>query len=248
MPRYKLTLEYDGTPFAGWQRQKNAPSVQEALEDAAGQLSASPVTAAAAGRTDAGVHALGMVAHLDLDKDYPADKVADALNFHLKPLPVAVIGSEQVDGTFHARFSCVRRSYLYRLAYRRAPLVLDRERLWQRPYRLDVAAMDEAAQALAGKHDFTTFRSTACQAASPVKTLEAICVRDAGDEVHVSCQAPSFLHNQIRSFVGSLERVGAGRWPVEQIAEALNARDRTACGPVAPPHGLYFVKAEYPAG
>ena len=245
MPRYRLTLEYDGTPFAGWQRQKHEISVQQVLEEAASHLSDEKVVAAAAGRTDAGVHALGMVAHLDLTRAYAPEKVADALNYHLKPWPVAVLEAAQVNDAFHARFSCVQRQYVYRFIERRVPLVFEAKRLWQRPYQLDVQAMNEAAKALVGRHDFTTFRSVHCQAKSPVKTVESLTVERVGEIIELRCAAPSFLYNQIRSFAGTLEKVGAGRRPVESVARALVAKDRSSCGPVAPPHGLYFVTAEY---
>lgn len=246
MPRYKLIIEYDGSPFVGWQRQKNGPSVQQALEHALRRLVGETVVVFSAGRTDAGVHALGMVVHFDLNKEFTPDKLAASVNHFLKPLPVAVLDASLVASDFHARFSCLRRHYVYRLSARRAPLTLDLGRVWQRPYSLDVAAMDEAAQILVGRHDFTTFRATACQAASPVKTLEMITVYEHAGEVQVRCFAPSFLHNQIRSFVGTLERVGSGRWPVARVWTALTAVDRVACGPVAPPYGLYFSQADYP--
>ncbi|MCI5047955.1 MAG: tRNA pseudouridine(38-40) synthase TruA [Aquisalinus sp.] len=246
MPRYKLILEYDGTPFVGWQRQINGLSVQQVLEEAAEKLSGHSVTAAGAGRTDTGVHALGMTAHVDLEKSFAPDRVRDALNHHLRPHPVAVLSAEEVGDDFHARFSCFRRHYLYRITCRRAPLALEADRLWQRGYQLDIEAMQAAGQYLVGKHDFTTFRSTQCQAASPVKTLETLTVAERAEDIEIRCSAPSFLHNQVRSFVGTLERVGAGRWAPERVRIALEARDRSACGPVAPPHGLYFVKADYP--
>ncbi|GGD17182.1 tRNA pseudouridine(38-40) synthase TruA [Aquisalinus flavus] len=245
MPRYRLTLEYDGTPFAGWQRQENGPSVQAVLEVAGERLSGQRAPVAAAGRTDSGVHALGMEAHIDLDRAMPADTVRDALNFHLRPHPVAVLEASLAEEGFHARFSCIRRHYRYRFVERRAPLSLDRDRVWRRPFILDVEAMNAAALLLKGKHDFTTFRSANCQADSPVKTLEDIAVTRVGGEVHLTCHARSFLHNQVRSFAGTLERVGAGKWSAEDVASALAAADRTACGPVAPACGLYFVKADY---
>jgi len=245
MPRYRLTIEYDGTPFVGWQRQDNGLSVQGVLEAAGEKLSGKPTPVAAAGRTDSGVHALGMVAHIDLDRDMPDDKVRDALNHHLRPHAVAVLEASLAGEGFHARFSCIRRYYRYRFVERRAPLSLDRDRVWRRPYTLDDVAMNEAAQLLKGRHDFTTFRSVHCQADSPVKTLEDIAVTRIGDEIHLTCHARSFLHNQVRSFAGTLERVGAGKWSVEDVGRALAATDRTACGPVAPACGLYFVSADY---
>ncbi|WP_306252371.1 tRNA pseudouridine(38-40) synthase TruA [Parvularcula sp. IMCC14364] len=246
MPRYKLTLEYDGTPFVGWQRQLNGLSVQQVLEDAAHNLSGHSVTAAGAGRTDTGVHALGMTAHLDLEKSLPPHRVRDALNHHMRPHPVGVLTAEEVSEDFHARFSCFHRHYLYRIICRRAPLALDAKRVWRVGYELDVGAMQAAAQHLVGKHDFTTFRSTHCQAKSPIKTLSTLIVSRHADEVQIRCSAPSFLHNQVRSIAGTLERVGAGRWQPASVRESLEAKTRSACGPVAPPHGLYFVKADYP--
>lgn len=246
MPRYKLTLEYDGTPFSGWQRQENAPSVQAALERAAEALDGAPVTVHGAGRTDSGVHALGQVAHLDLVKDLPVDTVRDALNHHLKPDPVAVLEAEVVGEDFHARFSAVKRHYLYRMIDRRAPLTLDRGQVWRVPRRLDAEAMHHAAQALVGQHDFTTFRDAQCQADSPVKTLDAIQVSRYGEEVQLTCSARSFLHRQVRSMVGSLVEVGVGKWSARDFRAALEAADRSRCGPVAPPDGLYLVAVDYP--
>ncbi len=246
MTRYKLIMEYDGTPFVGWQRQAEDLSVQQALEEAAKALDGHKVTAFAAGRTDAGVHALGMACHIDLTKDLPADTVRDALNHHLKPHPAAVLSACKVSTEFHARFSCTARHYLYRLISRKAPLTLDRKELWRVPYELDEGEMHEAAQYLVGRHDFTTFRSVQCQSQSPVKTVDEIVVRRVRGEIHIKCTARSFLHNQVRSFVGTLERVGAGRWEKGDVKKALEAKNRAACGPVAPPHGLYFVKADYP--
>lgn len=245
MARYRLTVEYDGTPFVGWQLQENGLSVQEVLEAAGQALSGQPAPVAAAGRTDSGVHALAMAAHIDLDRAMPPDTVRDALNFHLRPHPVAVLEASLAEDGFHARFSCIRRYYRYRFVERRAPLALDRDRAWRRPFDLDVEAMNAAAALLRGRHDFTTFRSANCQADSPVKTLEDIAVARVGGEVHLTCHARSFLHNQVRSFAGTLERVGAGKWSVDDVAQALAAADRTACGPVAPACGLYFVKADY---
>ena len=245
MPRYKLTLEYDGGPFVGWQRQDNGPSVQAALEAAARGLCGEAVTAHAAGRTDAGVHALGMATHIDLPKDYTADVVRDALNQHLKPLPVVVLAAEAVGEDFHARFSCVRRAYEYRIVNRRPPLTLDAGRAWRVVQSLDAGAMHDAAQALVGRHDFTTFRAAACQSDSPVKTLDEISVMRAGPEVLIRCAARSFLHHQVRSFAGSLVEVGKGKWRAKDLKAALEARDRARCAPVAPPDGLYFVRAEY---
>ena len=245
MPRYKLTIEYDGTPFSGWQWQDHAPSVQRALVDALVAFCGHDVKVAGAGRTDAGVHALGQVAHVDLEKDWRVDQVRDALNAHLRPHPVAVLSAEKVADGFDARFSARKRHYLYRIANRRPDLALDRLRAWRVPRRLDEDAMHAAAQRLVGKHDFTTFRSTECQAKSPEKTLDQLDVSRYGDEVHVKTSARSFLHNQVRSMVGSLALVGDGKWSADDLSAALAARNRAACAPVAPPDGLYLVSVEY---
>ena len=247
MPRYKLTLEYHGGPFVGWQRQKTGRSVQEALEDAIRALEPGAPAIAGAGRTDAGVHATGQVAHCDLEKDWRPYRLAAALNWHLTPEPVAVLAAERVADDFHARFSATRRDYLYRIIARRAPLTLERGLAWRVPHALDADAMQAAADLLAGRHDFTTFRSAQCQAASPVKTLDEFRVETAGEEIRFRLSARSFLHHQVRSMVGTLERVGAGKWSVDQVAEALARRDRTACGPVAPAAGLYLTGVDYPA-
>ena len=246
MPRYKLTLEYDGGPFSGWQRQENAPSVQAALEQAAEKLDGAPVVVQGAGRTDSGVHALGQVAHLDLVKDLPADTVRDALNHHLKPHPVAVLESKPVEADFHARFSAIKRHYLYRIIDRRPPLALDRGQAWRVPKALDAEAMHAAAQCLLGSHDFTTFRDAQCQAESPVKTMDEARVSRLGEEVQFTCSARSFLHRQVRSITGSLVEVGLGKWTPAQFKSALDAADRKRCGPVAPPDGLYLVAVDYP--
>jgi tRNA pseudouridine38-40 synthase len=248
MPRYKLTLEYDGGPFAGWQRQVDQPSVQQALEEALRMLEpdAPPVTGA--GRTDAGVHALAQVAHCDLAKEWDPFRLSEALNWHLKPAPIAVLEAARAAEDFHARFDAVERRYLYRISTRRAPLTLDAGRAWRVGRALDVDAMRAAAAHLVGTHDFNTFRSTMCQAKSPVKTLDRLEVVEAGDEVHFIVVARSFLHNQVRSFVGTLEKVGSGSWTPGRVAEALAARDRTACGPVAPPQGLYLERVVYLEG
>lgn len=247
MPRYKLTVEYDGRPFSGWQRQAHAPSVQEALERAASELNGgAPVEVIGAGRTDAGVHALGQVAHVDLQGELRADKVKDALNAHLRPDPVAVLNAEMVGEDFHARFSAVQRSYLYRIVNRRADLTLDVGRAWRVPMKLDCALMNEAAQVLVGKHDFSTFRDAQCQAESPVKTLDVITVSQLGEEIEVRCAAQSFLHRQVRSIVGSLVDVGRGKEPAVWMSEILAAADRAKCGPVAPADGLYLVSVAYP--
>jgi tRNA pseudouridine38-40 synthase len=245
MPRYKLILEYDGTPFVGWQIQGAGLSVQGVLTDAIARFCGHSVKVAGAGRTDAGVHAMGQVAHVDLAKDYRADKVRDAINAHLRPHPVAVISAEKAPDTFDARFSARKRHYLYRIVNRRADLALDRARAWRVPRRLDAEAMHAAAQRLIGKYDFTTFRSTECQAKSPVKTLDALGVSRDGDEVRIETSARSFLHNQVRSMVGSLVLVGDGKWSAADLNDALAAKDRARCGPVAPPEGLYLVRVDY---
>jgi tRNA pseudouridine38-40 synthase len=245
MPRYKLTIEYDGTDFVGWQVQDNGLSVQGVLADAVLAFAGERAAIGGAGRTDAGVHALGQVAHVDLAKDWPPDTVRDALNAHLRPRPVAVLLAERVDDSFDARFSAIRRHYRYRIVNRRADLALDALRAWRIPRPLDAAAMHDAAQGLVGRHDFTTFRSTECQAKSPVKTLDRLDVNRDGDEVDVIAVARSFLHNQVRSMVGSLVHVGEGKWSATDLAAVLAARDRTACGQVAPPQGLYLVRVEY---
>lgn len=247
MPRYKLTIEYDGAPFAGWQRQDNAPSVQEELEKAAQKLDQSIVTVQGAGRTDSGVHALGQVAHIDLTKDLAEDKVRDALNYHLKPNPVAVLEAERVSDEFHARFSATQRHYLYRIIDRRVPLTLDRGQAWRVPRALDAAAMHKAAQFLVGTHDFTTFRDAQCQAESPVKSIDKVAVARYGEEVQLTIEARSFLHRQVRSITGSLVEVGFGKWSPQDFKAALDAADRSRCGPVAPPDGLYLTAVDYPA-
>jgi tRNA pseudouridine38-40 synthase len=245
MPRYKLTLEYHGGPFVGWQRQESDPSVQAAVEAALRALEPDAAAVTGAGRTDAGVHATGQVAHCDLARDWEPFRLSEALNWHLKPNPVAVLSAERVVDGFHARFSAIGRRYLYRVVNRRAPLALEKGLAWRVGHELDATAMQAAADLLVGHHDFTTFRSTQCQAKSPVKTLDEFRVERTGEEIRFHLAARSFLHNQVRSFVGTLERVGAGAWPVEQVAEALAARDRTACGPVAPPDGLYLTEVIY---
>jgi tRNA pseudouridine38-40 synthase len=245
MPRYKLIIEYDGTPFVGWQAQDNGASVQGVVTDAIAAFAGERVTVSGAGRTDAGVHALGQVAHVDLTREWDNDTVRDAVNFHVRPQPVAVLAAEQVAADFDARFSARKRHYLYRIANRRADLTLDQNRVWRVPRPLDAAAMNEAAQLLVGRHDFTTFRAAECQAKSPVKTLDRLDVTRDGDEVRIAASARSFLHHQVRSMVGSLVHVGDGKWRAADLASALAARDRAACGQVAPPHGLYLVRVEY---
>lgn len=250
MPRFALKVEYDGAPFAGWQRQADQPSVQGAIEAALAKLEPGEHTIAAAGRTDAGVHARGQVCHCDLEKDWSPFRLSEALNHHLKPLPVAIVYAAEVEGDWHARFYAVERRYLFRLVSRRAPLTLEAGQVWQVKHDLELAPMQAAARHLIGLHDFTTFRSTMCQAASPVKTLDALdisCVEtDWGTEFQFRLRARSFLHNQVRSFVGTLERVGAGAWEPEEVKQALEARDRAACGPVSPPQGLYLMGVGYP--
>ena len=243
--RYRLTLEYDGGPFVGWQRQDNGPSVQGALEAAIEKLSGERVTVTGAGRTDAGVHALGQVAHFELEKIFPAEKVREALNFHLKPDPVAVLEAAEAAADFHARFSAKARHYLFRILNRRAPPVLERGRVWHVMTVLDADAMHRAAQHLVGQHDFSTFRAAECQSASPVKTLDRLDVSRRADEIHIQASARSFLHHQIRSFAGSLKLVGEGKWQPSDVKAALEARDRKACGPVSPPDGLYLVRVDY---
>jgi tRNA pseudouridine38-40 synthase len=245
MPRYRLTLEYDGGAFVGWQRQDNGPSVQGALEDAIEKLSSERVTVHGAGRTDAGVHALGQVAHFDLEKEFAPDRVRDALNHFLRPAAIAVLEAGVAAPDFHARFSATARHYLYRILVRRPPPALERGHVWHVVHELDADAMDHAAQALVGQHDFTTFRAAECQAKSPVKTLDKLSVRRAADEIHIEASARSFLHNQVRSIVGSLKLVGEGKWRVRDLSDALAAKDRSRCGPVAPPDGLYLVRVDY---
>jgi tRNA pseudouridine38-40 synthase len=245
MPRYRLTIEYDGGPFVGWQRQDNGPSVQGALEEAIFKLSAERVTVTGAGRTDAGVHAKGQVAHFDLEKEFAAEKIRDALNHYLRPQRAAVIEAVIAAPDFHARFSAKARHYLYRIVCRRAPLALERGRAWHVVHELDADAMHRAAQPLLGQHDFTTFRAAECQAKSPVKTLDRLDVRRKDEEVLIEASARSFLHHQVRSMVGSLTLVGEGKWQPTQVADALAARDRSACGTVAPSEGLYLMKVDY---
>ena len=245
MPRYALRIEYSGQPFAGWQRQKAHPSVQGAVETALAQLEANVPPVAAAGRTDAGVHALGQVAHCDLEEDWDPFRLSEALNHHLKPLPVAVLDAARMGEEFHARFSARARHYIYRIICRRAPLTFEAGLAWRVPQPLDANAMRKAAAHLVGKHDFTTFRAAECQAASPVKTVDSIKIETDGPDMRIHVHARSFLHNQVRSFVGTLERAGAGSWPHTRVRDALTARDRAVCGPVAPPDGLYLAGVAY---
>jgi tRNA pseudouridine38-40 synthase len=248
MPRYKLLIEYDGTPFVGWQVQENGASVAGAIEAAFERFAGERPKVSGAGRTDAGVHALGQVAHVDLAKNWDTDTVRDALNAHLRPHPIAILNCEQMSADFDARFSATARHYRYRIVARRADLALDRDRAWRIGKPLDMEAMQAAAQRLIGNHDFTTFRSVECQAKSPVKTLDRLAVTRAGEEIRIEASARSFLHHQVRSMVGSLAQVGEGRWSADDLAKALAARDRSACGPVAPACGLYLVRVDYAAG
>jgi tRNA pseudouridine38-40 synthase len=245
MPRYKLTIEYDGAPFAGWQIQAGGLTVQGALTAAIEALAGEKTLVQGAGRTDAGVHARGQVAHVELSKDWDTDTVRDALNAHLRPHPVAILAAERAADDFNARSSAVKRHYLYRIINRRADLTVDAGRAWRVPRPLDAAAMHATAQRLIGKHDFTTFRASECQALSPVKTLDELAVARDGDTVNVTTSARSFLHTQVRSMVGSLVMVGIGAWSADDLGSALAARDRAACGQVAPPDGLYLMKVDY---
>ena len=245
MPRYRLLIEYDGGPFQGWQTQANGPSVQAALEAAVHAFSGERVAVTGAGRTDTGVHATGQVAHLDLERDWPAKTVRDAVNAHLVPQPVTVLAADAADPEFHARFSATGRRYLFRILDRRSPPALERGRVWHVRKALDEAAMAEAARALIGRHDFTTFRDAQCQAQSPVRTLDELTVTRVGEEVRLEYAARSFLHRQVRSITGTLAEVGAGRWTPVDVRAALDARSRAACGPVAPPEGLYLTAVSY---
>ncbi|MGD9543405.1 MAG: tRNA pseudouridine(38-40) synthase TruA [Methylocystis sp.] len=246
MPRFALTIEYDGAPYVGWQRQTNGVSVQQRLEEALAALTGGArAVVHGAGRTDAGVHALGQVAHVDLSRDWRVDRLRDAINAHLKPDPIAVLSARTVGDDFEARFSAVRRHYRYVIDNRRAPLTLTLGRAWHVKRPLDAGAMHEAAQSLVGRHDFTTFRASECQANSPMRTLERLDVRRDGERIEIVVSARSFLHNQVRSMAGSLEHVGSGKWRVEDLALALLAKDRARCGQVAPPHGLYLVAVDY---
>jgi tRNA pseudouridine38-40 synthase len=248
MHRYRITLEYDGTGFVGWQIQANGASVQGRITEAISTFAGETVHVRGAGRTDAGVHATGQVAHFELERDWEPFRLREALNFHLKAHLITVLECERAAPDFDARFSATGRAYLYRIMDRRAPPALDRNRVWWQPTRLDAAAMHEAAQVLVGRHDFSTFRAAACQAASPVKTLDRLDVMRLGDEIHIHASARSFLHNQVRSIVGSLKNVGVGRWGTLDMRKALEACNRARCGPVAPPTGLYLVGVRYDGG
>jgi tRNA pseudouridine38-40 synthase len=245
MPRYKLTIEYDGRPFVGWQIQDNGPTVQGALAAAVKGFCGQKVGVYGAGRTDAGVHALGQVAHVDLARDWDARVVRDAINAHLRPHPVAVINAEKAPEAFDARFSAIKRHYLYRIINRRADLTFERGRAWRVVRLLNTATMQAAAQRLVGRHDFTTFRNIECQAKSPVKTLDQFEVHRIRDDVHITASARSFLHTQVRSMVGALALVGEGKWTADDLSAALEKRDRKACAPVAPPDGLYLARVDY---
>jgi tRNA pseudouridine38-40 synthase len=245
MARFKLTIEYDGSPYVGWQRQDNGPSVQQTIETAVNAFCGEDVRVMGAGRTDTGVHALGQVAHIDLQRETEASTVRDALNFHLKVSPIVVLEAEQVDDEFDARFSATARTYVYRIINRYIPLTFEAGLAWHVRPDLDVEAMHQAAQRLIGKHDFTTFRATACQAKTPVKTLDHLSVRREGVNIFVNVGARSFLHNQVRAMVGSLKMVGTGKWPEARISDALDARNRKACGPTAPACGLYLASVRY---
>ena len=245
MNRWKLTVEYDGSDFVGWQRQDNGPSVQQSLEEAVERLAGETVRVHGAGRTDAGVHALGQVAHFDIGKDLSERAIRDGLNHHMRPARITVLTADAVSQDFHARVSARERGYVYRIINRRTPLALDRGRAWQTGRLLDAEAMNDAARVLIGKHDFTTFRASMCQANSPVKTLDVLTVVRVGDEIRITARARSFLHHQIRNITGTLVQVGEGRWSVERVRQALEARDRSKGGPTAPPDGLYFTDVVY---
>jgi len=246
MTRFALTIEFDGGPYMGWQWQDHGPSVQGAIEEAIFKTTGEKTLVYSAGRTDAGVHALGMRAHVDIQKPLPSFRLMGAINAHLRPHPIAILACEEVDPEWHARYTCIGRAYEYRILNRRAPLTLEKGRVWRIGPEMDAVAMHEAAQLLVGQHDFTTFRSTACQSASPLKTLDRLNVRREGDHIIVEAAALSFLHHQVRSMVGCLAAVGLGRWTAKDLLAALEARKRSALAENAPPEGLYFVEARYP--
>ena len=243
--RWKLIIEYDGLPFNGWQSQKDKSGVQDFLSEAVKNFSNERVKIFAAGRTDSGVHALGQVVHFDLKRKTDANELREALNSHLKPHPIAILSVEEVDNEFHARFSAIKRHYQYNIINRRAPLTLDKGKYWRVGKPLNIKAMIESSGYLVGNHNFTTFRSTHCQSKSPIKTIDAIQIQQNGLEISISISAKSFLHNQVRSIAGSLKLVGEGKWNEKKIKEILNKEDRTLCGPVAPPEGLYLMKVDY---
>lgn len=245
MPRYRLTIEYDGRPFCGWQMQAHDLSVQQVLEEAIARFSGESVVTQAAGRTDAGVHALGQVVHFDLERDWDPFKIREALNYHTKPHPVAIVTAERVGEEFEARFSAIARHYEYRILNRRARAALDDGKVWHVPVVLDADAMHAAAQLILGKHDFSTFRAAECQAKSPERTLDIFDVRREAEMIVVTAKARSFLHSQVRSMVGSLKLVGEGKWSARDFRAALDARDRARCGPLAPPDGLYLTRVDY---
>ena len=245
MTRWRVVVEYDGRPFVGWQRQKNGPSIQAALEEAVWCFSREHTLVQGAGRTDAGVHALGQVAHFDIEKEFDANTVRDAINFHLKPAPISVVSAEEVSDEFHARFSAIRRLYLYRIFDRRPRPALEARRVWHVTRGLDVSAMHEAAQILVGYHDFTSFRAKDCQAGSPLRTLSRLDVRRSGNEVHIDAEGRSFLHHQVRNLAGSLRLVGEGKWTHQDVQDILVARDRSIAGPTAPAEGLYLMSVYY---
>jgi tRNA pseudouridine38-40 synthase len=246
MTRWRVTIEYDGGPYVGWQRQDNGPSIQQAVEEAVFAFCGENVRVFGAGRTDAGVHAFGQVAHLDIDRPTTADTVRDALNAYLREVPISILAAAEAPEGFHARISARERVYLYRILNRRPPPAIDEGRVWHVPWVLDADAMHEAAQCLVGTHDFTSFRASVCQAKSPVKTLDVLDIQRAGEEIHLHARGRSFLHHQIRNIIGTLERVGAGKWTVDDVSAALAARDRAAAGSTAPPEGLYLVSVAYP--
>lgn len=245
MQRYKCTVEYDGSGFFGWQRQNHCPSIQQTMEEAIEKFAGHKVDIRTAGRTDAGVHALGQVVHFDLEKDFPCNKVIGATNFHLRPAPIALLDAVEVDNKFNARFSAKKRYYEYRIINRWAPVVIEHKRITHIKEHLDEIAMQEAANLLIGKHDFTSFRDSKCQAKSPVKTLDEVRVVRHGDRITIYVSAPSFLHHMVRNIAGTLKMVGSGRWTVADVQKALDAKDRRAAGPTAPPDGLYLTKVTY---